>query len=73
MWGVEDRVGMARERFRELVERGNMCGGFVAIVMRLEIVDELVKVGFWLVNTASNSLPDGVSVNYLFMEEGLVL
>ena len=73
LWGVEDRVGMARERFRELVERGNMCGGFVAIVKRLEIVDELVKVGFWLVNTASNSLPDGVSVNYLLMEEGLVL
>ena len=66
-------MAMARERFRELVERGNMCGGFVAIVKRLEIVDELVKVGFWLVNTASNSLPDGVSVNYLFMEEGLVL
>ena len=28
LWGVEDRVNMARERFfRELVERGNMCGG----------------------------------------------
>ena len=27
MRGVEDRVGMAMERFRELVERGNMCGG----------------------------------------------
>ena len=27
LWGVEDRVGMARERLRGLVERGNMCGG----------------------------------------------
>ena len=43
LWGMEDRVGIARE----LVERGNMCGGFiVAIVKRIEIVDEEVKV--WL-------------------------
>jgi hypothetical protein len=40
---MEDRVGIARE----LVERGNMCGGFiVAIVKRIEIVAEEVKV--WL-------------------------
>ena len=45
-WGVEDRVGMARERFKEFVERGNMCGGFVAIVKRI-IVDEKVKAGLW--------------------------
>jgi hypothetical protein len=73
LWGVEDRVGMARERFRELVETGNMCLGFVANVKRKEIVDEEVKVGLWLVDTASNSLPDEVSVNYLLMKEGLVM
>jgi hypothetical protein len=73
LWGVEDRVGMARERFSELVERGNMCGGFVAIVKRMEMVDEELKVGLWLVDTASNSLPDGVSVNYMLLEEGLVM
>merc|ERR1719318_1235433 len=73
LWGVEDRVGMARERFRELVEKGNMCGGFVAIIKRMEIVDEEVKAGLWLVDTASNSLPDGVSNNYLLLEEGLVM
>merc|ERR1719318_717459 len=73
LWGVEDRVGMARERFRELVERGNMCGGFVAIVKRMEVVDEEVKAGLWLVDTTSNSLPDGVSINYLLLEEGLVM
>ena len=28
-------MGMARKRFRELVERGNMCGGFVAIVKQM--------------------------------------
>ena len=39
-------------------------GGFVAIVKRIEIVDEEVKVGLWLVDMASNSLPDGVSVNF---------
>ena len=34
-----------------------MCGGFVAIVKTIEIVDEVkVKVGLWLVDTASNSL-----------------
>ena len=55
---------MARERFRELVERRKMCEGFVAIVKRIEIVDEEVKVGLWLVDMASNSLPDGVSVNF---------
>ena len=37
LWGVEDRVGMARERFRDLVETGNMCLGFVANVKRKEI------------------------------------
>ena len=41
LWGMEDRVGIARE----LVERGNMCGGFVAIVKRIEFVDEEEKVG----------------------------
>ena len=61
MWGVEDRVAMARERFREMVERRKMCDGFVAIMKRIEIVDEELKVGLWLVDTASNSLPDGVS------------
>ena len=50
---VEDRVGMARERFRELVERGNMCVGFVAIVKRIDIVDEEVKGGLWLMDTPS--------------------
>jgi hypothetical protein len=50
-----------------------MCGGFVAIVKRIEIVVEEGKVGLWLVDMASNSLLDGVSVNYLFMEEGLVM
>ena len=50
-----------------------MCGGFVAIVKRIEIVVEEGKVGLWLVDMASSSLLDGVSVNYLFMEEGLVL
>ena len=69
MWGVEDRVGMARERFRELVETGNMCLGFVANVKRKEIVDEEVKVGLWLVDTASNRLPDGVSVNLLIRKD----
>jgi hypothetical protein len=71
--GVEDRVGMARERFGELVERGKICGGFVAIVKRIEFVDEEEKVGLWLVDAASNSLLDGVSINYLLMEEGLVI
>ena len=64
LWGVVDSVAMARERFRELVERRKMCEGFVAIVKRIEIVDEEVKVGLWLVDMASNSLPDGVSVNF---------
>ena len=45
---------------------------FVAIVKSIEIVDEKVKVGLRLVDMASNSLP-GVSVNYLFMEEGFVM
>ena len=48
-------------------------GGFVAIVKRIEIVDEEVKVGLWLVDTASNSLSDGVSVNSLLMKEGIVM
>ena len=69
MWGVVDSVAMARERFRELVERRKMCEGFVAIVKRIEIVDEEVKVGLWLVDTASNSLPDGVSVNLLMRKD----
>ena len=64
-----DSVAMARERFRELVERRKMCEGFVAIVKRIEIVDEEVKVGLWLVDTASNSLPDGVSVNLLMRKD----
>ena len=34
----------------------------MAIVKRIEIVDE--EVGLWLVDMASNSLPDGVSVNF---------
>ena len=59
-------MGMARERFRELLE-------FMAIVKRMDIVDEEVKVGLWLVDTASNSFPDGVSVNHLLLEEGLVM
>ena len=67
--GVVDSVAMARERFRELVERRKMCEGFVAIVKRIEIVDEEVKVGLWLVDTASNSLPDGVSVNLLMRKD----
>ena len=45
---------------------------FVAIVKSIEIVDEEVQVGLRLVDMASNSLP-GVSVNYLFMEEGFVM
>ena len=62
---MEDRVGMARERLRGLVERGNMCGRFVVIVKRIDIVDEEVKFGLLLVDRPPNSLPDGVSVNYL--------
>ena len=47
--------------------------GLVAIVKRTEIVDEDVEVGLWLVNMASICLPDGLSVQYLFIEEGLVM
>jgi hypothetical protein len=43
-------VVKARARFMELEERGNMYGGvLVVIVKRMEIVDEEVKVGLWLV------------------------
>ena len=52
--GVEDwLVSMISERFMELVERVSMCGGFVAIVKRLEIVDEEVKIVLWLVQLPS--------------------
>ena len=40
-------------------------GGFVVIVKRIDIVDEEVMFGLWLVDRPPNSLPDGVSVNYL--------
>ena len=40
-------------------------GEFVVIIKRVEIVDEEGKVGLWWVDKASNSLPDGVSVNFL--------
>ena len=36
------------------------------IVKRIDVVDVEVKVGLWLVDTASNSHPDWVSVNNLF-------
>ena len=60
---------------RELVERGNMCGGFiVAIVKRIEIVAEEVKVWLSLVGTASNTLPGVVSRQLLVNgEEELVI
>ena len=34
LWGIEDRVDMAREGFRELTETGSMCGGFKMMVVR---------------------------------------
>jgi hypothetical protein len=45
----------------------------VAIVKRLEIVNEEVRVGLWLLDMASNILPGGVSFNSLLMEEGFVI
>ena len=73
LWGVNDESmqGMARNRFMELVEMGNSCGGFVAIVktMGREKGD---SVGLWLVDTTSNNIPDGLAVNYVLLEEGLV-
>ena len=46
-------VNMISERFMELVERVSMCGWFVAIAKRLEIVDEEVKIVLWLVQLPS--------------------
>ena len=74
LWGVESveaRHGKATGRFMELVEKANSWGGFVAIVKSIDSVDG-EKAGLWLVDTASNSLPDGKSVNYLLLEEELV-
>ena len=45
----------------------------MAIVKRIEIVDEEVKVGLWLVDMASNSLHGGVSFNSLVLVEGFVM
>jgi hypothetical protein len=52
-WGVEDRVGMARERFKEFVERGNICRGFVAIVNFLLLEEGLVMQAVGLGSTSS--------------------
>ena len=74
LWGIETgQQDKARGSFLKLVERGNSYGGFVAIVKSIDIVaGQGERVGLWLVDTASNPIPDGLSVNYLLLEEGLV-
>jgi len=71
LWGVEDILGVAKNRFLELVEIGNRCGGFVAVVKTIGKERE-DRVGLWLVDTSSNALPDGMAVNFVLLEEGLV-
>jgi len=75
LWGVKDGDGhtqvKARNRFMELVELGNSCGGFVAIVKKMG-GDRGDTVGLWMVDTSSNNNPDGLAVNYVLLEEGLV-
>jgi len=72
LWGVEDSKNLAGDRFLELVEKGNRLGGFVAILKGKVDDSDPPSLGLWLIDTASNNLPDGKSLNYTLWEEGLV-